>query len=49
MTNNYSYWKSTYSNTIYKMPADWTPKFGGWEPVHKETYINYCKENDLTA
>ena len=26
-------WKSTITNTIYKMPIDWVPQFGGWELV----------------
>lgn len=26
-------WKSTITNTIYEMPIDWVPQFGGWELV----------------
>lgn len=26
-------WKSVYTNTLYEMPVDWLPKFGGWELV----------------
>lgn len=29
----YNLWKSTYTNDIYEMPADWFPNFGGWELV----------------
>jgi len=24
-------WRSTYSGELYEMPADWMPRFGGWE------------------
>lgn len=27
------YWKSLYTNEIYRMDPDWEPKFGGWELV----------------
>lgn len=26
-------WKSTITNTIYEMPIDWVPQFGGWELI----------------
>lgn len=26
-------WKSVYTGQIYEAPADWLPKFGGWELV----------------
>ena len=31
--NNMNLWKSTITNTIYEMPIDWVPQFGGWELV----------------
>lgn len=29
----YNLWKSTCTNEVYEMPADWLPNFGGWELV----------------
>lgn len=29
----YNLWKSTLTGEIYKMPADWSPKFNGWELI----------------
>ena len=26
-------WKSTLTNTVYEMPADWLPKFDGWQLI----------------
>ena len=46
MMNN-TYWKSVYTGSVYKMSADWLPKFDGWEPVHESTYLEYCKEKGL--
>ena len=31
--NNMNLWKSTITNTIYEMPIDWVPQFGGWELI----------------
>lgn len=44
MTTTYTYWKSTLTDAVYKFPAEMgIPKGQGWEPVHEETYIEYCK------
>ena len=46
MSNNYSYYRSTYTGQVYKYPSDLPiPVGNGWEAVHESTYIDWCLSN----
>lgn len=39
------YIKSIYTGQVYK--TDTLPMFGGWEVVHEETYLEWCKAHNI--
>ena len=40
----HSYWRSIYTGQVYEMDADFMPRYGGWEPVHESTYIEWLEK-----
>lgn len=42
-----SYWKSTLTGQVYAFEDNWVPKYDGWEPVHEETFIEYCMKMNI--
>ena len=45
MTTAFTFWKSTLTGAVFAYPADMgIPSGLGWEPVHEDTYRNYCHD-----
>ena len=42
-----TYWKSIYTGQVIPAHDDFIPKFDGWEAVHEETYLDWCKKNNF--
>jgi hypothetical protein len=42
-----SYWKSTLTGHVYAFEEGFVPQYDGWEPVHEETFIEYCMKMNI--
>lgn len=47
-SKKYTYWRSTFTGQCYKWPEENGVMPGkGWEPIHEETYVEWCIKNRM--